>query len=98
MSQVRKLLNGNKIIKAQEGYKFKLDSQDVYFSDDDLKEIDRQIAGLPMNYRRFLGGATTAIKNGNQFGSTADNTLTLDQLSNLGNGDIRRLEKKKGTY
>ena len=98
MSQVRKLLQGNKIPKAQEGYKFHLDSQDIYFNDDDIAEIDKRISALPMDYRRFLGNATTAIKNGNQSGNRAENTVTVDQLSNLGKGDMRRLEKKKGTY
>ena len=98
MSQVRKLLQGNKIPKAQEGYKFHLDSQDVYFNDDDIAEIDKRISALPMDYRRFLGNATTAIKNGNQSGNRAENTVTVDQLSNLGKGDMRRLEKKSGSY
>lgn len=98
MSQVRKLLQGNKIPKAQEGYKFHLDSQDVYFTDDDLKEIDKRISALPMEYRRFLGNATTAIRSGNEYGNRAENTVTLNQLANLGKGDMRRLEKKKGSY
>ena len=79
MSQVRKLLQGNKIPKAQDGYKFHLDSQDVYFTDDDLKEIDKRISALPMEYRRFLGKATTAIKSGNEYGNRAENTVTLNQ-------------------
>lgn len=98
MSQVRKLLQGNKIPKAQDGYKFKLDSQDVYFTDEDLAEIDKKISALPMDYRRFLGNATTAIKSGNESGNRAENTVTINQLSNLGKGDMRRLEKKSGTY
>lgn len=98
MSQVRKLLQGNKIPKAQEGYKFHLDSQDIYLTDDDLKEIDRRISTLPMNYRRFLGNATTAIKSGNESGNRVENSVTLSQLSNLGNGDIKRLEKMRGSY
>ena len=98
MSQVRKLLQGNKIPKAQEGYKFHLDSQDVYFTDDDIAEIDKRISALPMDHRRFLGNATTAIKSGEQSGNRAENTVTVDQLSNLGKGDMRRLEKKKGSY
>ena len=98
MSQVRKLLNGSKIVKAQQGYKFQLDSQDVYFTDDDLKEIDKRISALPMDYRKFLGNATTAIKNGNQSGNRAENTVTMEQLGNLGKSDVRRLEKKKGSY
>ena len=98
MSQVRKLLNGSKIVKAQQGYKFQLDSQDVYFTDDDLKEIDKRISTLPMDYRKFLGNATAAIKNGNQSGNRAENTVTMEQLGNLGKSDVRRLEKKKGSY
>lgn len=98
MSQVRKLLNGSKIVKAQQGYKFQLDSQDIYFTDDDLKEIDKRISALPMDYRKYLGNATTAIKNGNQSGNRAENTVTMEQLGNLGKSDTRRLEKKKGSY
>ena len=98
MSQVRKLLNGNKIIKAQQGYKFKLDSRDVYYTDEDLKEIDDKIAALPMEYRRFLGNATNAIKSGTQSGNRASNTVTLEQLSGLGDRDIERLRKQKGSY
>lgn len=98
MSQVRKLLNGNKIQKAQDGYKFKLDSKDVYFTDADLEEIDNKIAALPMDYRRFLGGATTAIKSGTQSGNRASNVVTLDQLSNLSKSDINRLKKQKGSF
>ena len=98
MSQVRKLLNGNNIPKAQKGYKFRLDSQDVYFTDDDLKEIDNQIAALPMEYRRFLGNATTAIKEGNQSGNRADNTVTMKQLSGLDERNSNRLRKQKAGY
>lgn len=98
MSQVRKLLNGNSIPKAQKGYKFRLDSQDVYFTDDDLKEIDNMIAKLPMEYRRFLGNATTAIKSGNQSGNRANNTVTMPQLSNLDEKNSDRLRKQKATY
>jgi hypothetical protein len=74
MSQVRKLLKGQNIPKAQNGYKFHLDSQDIYLTDDQLREIDNQIAALPMERRRFLGNATNAIKNGNQSGNRANNT------------------------
>jgi hypothetical protein len=98
MSQVRKLLQGNKIPKAQDGYKFRLDSQDVYFTDEDLAEIDKRISALPMNYRRFLGNATTAIKSGNESGNRAENSVTLNQLANLGKGDVRRLERMRGSY
>ena len=55
MSQVRKLLNGNKVPIAQQGYKFKLDSQDYDVTDEQLKEIDSRIANLDPQHRRFLG-------------------------------------------
>ena len=55
MSQVRKLLKGNLVPKAQRGYKFKLDSQEYNVSEDQLKEIDNQIALLDPQHRRFLG-------------------------------------------
>ena len=98
MSQVRKLLKGETVPKAQKGYKFQLDSQDIYFTDDDLKEIDNRIAALPMNYRRFLGNATNAIKSGNESGSRAENTVTVAQLSGLSDKDMDRLRKKKANY
>ena len=97
MSQVRKLLNGNLVPKAQEGYKFKLDSQDVYFTDDDLREIDNQIAALPVKYRMFLGNATNAMKSGNEFGNRGNNTLSRTMLSGLDEDDLAKLSSN-GTF
>lgn len=95
MSQVRKLLKGQNIPKAEEGYKFHLDSQDIYLTDDQLREIDNQIAALPMERRRFLGNATNAIKNGNQSGNRANNTWTLDMMTGLDERNTNRLKKQK---
>lgn len=98
MSQVRKLLQGKLIPKAQEGYKFRLDSQDYTVTDDQLKEIDNLISTLDPKHRRFLGNWTGAIKSGNSEGNRADNTVTSDMLSNLGSKDLKRLEKQKGSF
>lgn len=98
MSQVRKLLQGKLIPKAQEGYKFHLDSQDYTVTDDQLKEIDNLISTLDPKHRRFLGNWTNAIKSGKSEGNRADNTVTSDMLSNLGNKDLKRLEKQKGSF
>lgn len=95
MSQVRKLLKGQNIPKAQNGYKFHLDSQDIYLTDDQLREIDDQIAALPMERRRFLGNATNAIKNGNQSGNRANNTWTLEMTTGLDERNTNRLKKQK---
>lgn len=95
MSQVRKLLKGQNISKAETGYKFHLDSQDIYLTDDQLREIDNQIAALPMERRRFLGNATNAIKNGNQSGNRANNTWTLDMMTGLDERNTNRLKKQK---
>lgn len=95
MSQVRKLLKGQNIPKAEDGYKFHLDSQDIYLTDDQLREIDDRIAALPMERRRFLGNATNAIKNGNQSGNRANNTWTLDMMTGLDERNTNRLKKQK---
>ena len=97
MSQIKKLLFGETIPKAQEGYKFNLDGQDIYYSDDDLKEIGDRIAALDNNYKRFLGNAVAAIKGGNQSGNRASNTISMDQLSGLSAKDLKRLSKN-GSY
>ena len=55
MSQVRKLLKGQNIPKAQQGYKFQLDSQTYNVTDEQLKEIDDRISKLSPEHRRFLG-------------------------------------------
>lgn len=95
MSQVRKLLQGNKIPKAQQGYKFQLDSQDIFLTDDDLKEIDNRIAALPMERRMFLGNATTAIKSGQEGGRRSNNTVTKNLISGVNDRNMRRLEKQE---
>lgn len=95
MSQVRKLLKEQNIPKAEDGYKFHLDSQDIYLTDDQLREIDNQIAALPMERRRFLGNATNAIKNGNQSGNRANNTWTLDMMTGLDERNTNRLKKQR---
>lgn len=98
MSQVKKLLFGEKIPKAQEGYKFNLDGQDVYYSDDDLKEIADGIAALPVEYRRFFGNAIEGIKSGTGNGNRASNTVSKNQVSNLSDKEIEKLAKQKPSY
>jgi hypothetical protein len=43
MSQVRKLLQGNKIPKAEQGYKFVLDGIERNVTDKQLEEINSKI-------------------------------------------------------
>lgn len=98
MSQVRKLLKGNLVPKAQQGYKFKLDSQEYNVTEDQLKEIDNQIALLDPQHRRFLGNWTNAIKSGNSSGNRASNTVTINMISGVDGKDIDRLKKQKGSF
>lgn len=95
MAQVRKLKNGESIPKAQNKYKYTLDNQEVYLTDDNLNTINDRIAALPAKYKRFLGNATEAIKSGEESGNRADNTVTMNQLSGLNRSNERRLEKQK---
>ena len=46
MSQVRKLLQGNNIPKAEDGYKFVLDGIEYNITDDQLKEIDDKLSKI----------------------------------------------------
>lgn len=98
MSQVRKLLKGNLVPKAQQGYKFKLDSQEYNVTEDQLKEIDNQIALLDPQHRRFLGNWTNAIKSGNSSGNRASNTVTINMISGVDGKDVDRLKKQKGSF
>lgn len=98
MSQVRKLLQGKLIPKAQEGYKFHLDSQDYIVTDEQLKEIDNLISTLDPTHRRFLGNWTNAIKEGNSKGNRASNTVSENMLTNVGGKDKERLKKQKGSF
>lgn len=98
MSQVRKLLNGNLIPKAEGGYKFKLDSQEYTVTDEQLKEIDDKIALLEPQHRRFLGNWTNAIKSGDSSGNRASNTVTMNMLSGVDGRDVDRLKKQKGSF
>ena len=98
MSQVRKLLNGNKIPKAQQGYKFRLGSQDLYLTDKDLADIDAELNKIPIERSRFYGNATNAIKSGTQFGNIADNTGSMDLVSGLEGNDLKRFESKEPSY
>ncbi len=95
MAQVRKLQKGDSIPKAENKYKYILDNQEVYLTDDNLKTINDKIADLPAKYKRFLGNATEAIKSGEESGNRADNTVTMNQLSSLNRSNERRLEKQK---
>ena len=95
MAQVRKLKNGESIPKEQNKYKYILDNQEVYLTDDNLNTINDRIAALPAKYKRFLGNATEAIKSGEESGNRADNTVTMNQLSGLNRSNERRLEKQK---
>jgi hypothetical protein len=98
MSQVRKLLFGSNVPKAQDGYKFNLDGRDVYYSDDDIKEIGDRIAALPVEYRRFFGNAVNAIKSGDQSGNRASNTVSAPQLGGMNEKELKKLYKQSPSY
>ena len=98
MGQVRKLLFENEVPKAQEGYKFNLDGQDIYYSDQDIKEIGDRIAALPVEYRRFFGNAVNAIKSGNQSGNRVSNTVSMPQLGGMSERELKKLSKQNPSY
>ena len=99
MSQVRKLLQGNLVPKAKQGYKFHLDSQDIYLTDEDLIEIDQQFAQLPMERRQFLANTTNAIKERNDLsGSRSGNLIDLNALTGLNEKELNSLRKQRSSY
>lgn len=98
MSQVRKLLKGQNIPKAEEGYKFSLDSQDIYLTDKDLADIDEIMYRYPMQERQFLANATNAIKSGQEAGNRSNNTGTKALFSGLSDKNMTRLEKQSGSF
>ena len=112
MSQIRKILSTQNVVKAQSGassvtstpaasrYKYNLDGQDVYFTDEDLQEINNQIYNLPLEQRRFLGNAVSAIKRGNSRGNRNSNTVSSEQIdsTNLTSRDNARLREQKPSY
>lgn len=112
MSQIRKILSTQNVVKAQSGassvtstpaasrYKYNLDGQDVYFTDEDLQEINNQIYNLPLEQRRFLGNAVSAIKRGNSRGNRNSNTVSSEQIdsTNLTSRDNARLRAQKPSY
>lgn len=98
MSQVRKLLKGQNIPKAETGYKFHLDSQDIYLTDKDLADVDEIMYSYPMQERQFLANATNAIKSGQEAGNRSNNTGTEGLFSGLNEKNIARLEKQRGSF
>ena len=98
MSQVRKLLQGNKIPIAEDGYKFRLDSQDIYLTNEDLAEIDEKFAELPMERRQFLANTTNAIKQNYLSGSRSGNLIDVNALTGLSEKEIDRLRANKASY
>ena len=98
MSQVRKLLKGQNIPKAETGYKFRLDSQDIYLTDKDLADIDEIMYSYPMQERQFLANATNAIKSGQEAGNRSNNTGTSGLFSGLNEKNNKRLEKLSGSF
>lgn len=98
MSQVRKLLKGQNVPKAETGYKFRLDSQDIYLTDKDLADIDEIMYSYPMQERQFLANATNAIKSGQEAGNRSNNTGTEALFSGLSEKNMTRLEKQRGSF
>lgn len=84
--------------KAQNGYKFTLDSQDIYLTDKDLADIDEIMYSYPMQERQFLANATNAIKSGQEAGNRSNNTGTKALFSGLSEKNMTRLEKQHGSF
>lgn len=99
MSQVRKLLQGNKIPKAKEGYKFVLDGIEYNITDDQLKEIDNKLSKIEdVQVRQELSNWTNGIKSGQGYGNMLDNTAWEGMLrDDFKKGDEKRLREKKAT-
>ena len=97
MSQVRKLLQGSAVPKAQSGGKYNivLDGQTFTLNDDQLNEINSEIAALDPRHRMFLGGAADTIKSGGFNGNRAKNTVSTSVLSNLSDKDLDYLNGYK---
>lgn len=98
MSQVRKLLKGQNIPKAETGYKFNFNNRDIYLTDEDLAEVDEIMYNAPMQERQHFANATNAIKSGQEAGNLYNNTFTAGLLTGVNKQNMKRLEKLSGSF
>lgn len=92
MSQVRKLKTGGNEPKT---YTISLDGQNVSLTEDQLSEINNQIANLDIRLKQYVGNVSDAIQSGSFVGNRAKNRISLSALSNLSDRDLKFLEKGK---
>jgi len=93
MSQVRKLLQGNGGIPKT--YNLILDGQTFTIDDDQLTQINNEIASLDPRYRAYLGGVSGAIASGSFVGSRPENKISAQALSNLNDKEMEFLKAGK---
>ena len=93
MSQVRKLLQGNGGIPKT--YNLILDGQTFTIDDDQLTQINNEIASLDPRYRAYLGGVSGAIASGVFVGDRAQNKISTPALSNLNDKEMEFLKAGK---
>jgi len=93
MSQVRKLLQGNGGIPKT--YNLILDGQTFTINDDQLTQINNEIASLNPRYRAYLGGVSSTIASGTFVGNRAKNEISVSALSNLNDKELDFLREGK---
>jgi hypothetical protein len=93
MSQVRKLLQGNGGIPKT--YNLILDGQSFTINDDQLREINNEIASLDPKYRAYLGNVSGVISSGAFVGNRAQNTISAPALTNLNEKEMEFLKAGK---
>ena len=93
MSQVRKLLQGNGGIPKT--YNLILDGQTFTIDDDQLTQINNEIASLDPRYRAYLGGVSGTIASGAFVGSRTENKISAPALSNLSDKEMEFLKEGK---
>ena len=95
MSQVRKFLqNGGNTPRT---YNLILDGQSFTINDDQLTEINNEIAALDPRHRAYLGGVAGTIASGVFVGNRAKNEISAPALSNLNDKEMDFLKAGKQT-
>ena len=95
MSQVRKLKTGGNEPKT---YTILFDGQNVNLTEDQLSEINNQIANLDVRLKQHVGNVSNAIQSGTFIGNRAENEMSLSALTNISEKDRKFLQKGKKTY
>ncbi len=94
MSQIRKLQSGGNTPRT---YNLILDGQTFTVNDDQVKQINDQIAQLSPRHRTYLGNISGAITSGEFVGNRAENTISASALTGLNDKEIKFLKDKKAT-